>query len=155
MTRYEVVATVISFAAFAAAVIGIALGYSANKRSHATQKQLYDLEQARERDRVSDRGRAEVRAKFAREPDRRWLEFYNEGQAVAKQIEITVGGAPIANDPRLMFRNRAFETLGPGAVTRIAATRALNVDPLYRLVITWQDDSELEQPRSWESDLNG
>ena len=167
MTRYEVASTVIAFFAFAAAVIGIALGYSANQRSHAanqlsheTQKTFLELERARETDRISDRGRAEVRARFIAAPktgrfrdEGRALQFYNEGSGTARRIHIAVNGKPVSEDGRLTYSSVAFDRLGPRAEVNVLTTGGVAADPRFRLDITWEDDSR--RPGVWESDLNG
>jgi hypothetical protein len=83
----------------------------------------------------------------------RSLQFYNQGSGTARQIQIFVNGKPISEDGRIAFRSAAFETLGPGAVANVLATATIGTDPVYRLRITWEDESGREG--IWESDLNG
>lgn len=153
MTAYEAVITVTSFGAFAAAVFGVVVSRDANQRSHDTQKKLLDLEKARENDRIADRGRAEVRARFVPHGNGRRLQFYNEGQGIARNVRITVSGKPMAEDNRLADRSGGFETIGPGGTAMVIATSTLQAEPLFQLCITWDDESG--RPGIWESDLNG
>lgn len=155
MSVYELRAIIISIAAVAVALAGIVVSYNANRRSHVTQNKLLELESARERDRVADRGRAEIRARFVPVGRGRRLEFYNEGQGTARHVQVFSGGRPMSEDQRLVDPSSGFETIGAGGSAFVIATMALQADALFRLRIAWEDDSGLTQPRSWESDLNG
>ena len=156
MTQSEFGATITAIVAILLSLISIAVSVDANRRSNAAQAKLVALEEDRERDRLADRGRALVRAEFFRivkGPQlQRWLRFSNTGNATARNVVVTVNGKPIDEDRRLVLGEKRFAaTIGAGAHLDVIATAELGVDPNYRVVISWDDDSGV--PGRWESDL--
>jgi hypothetical protein len=144
-------ATIISLIALLVSVVFGVVTWRTASRQNALQKQIADIEGARERDRLKQAHSAEVSAAVQHLGRECRLIVGNTGNAVARNLKVLVDGQA-ALQHRLVPRGEdELTTLGPGASTRYILAVTMGSPRVLDVLLSWEDDSG-EQGR-WESQL--
>ncbi len=121
-----------------------------------TSRKALQIEQTREKDRVAEGKRAKLVAGIQKIPRAKggdtWkLVVANNGQGIAKAIEIILEDTLITDHDRVMAE-RQPEAIGPdGSVTYPLAVH-LGWAPPFHVSIKWTDESG--QPGFWEGEVS-
>ena len=134
-----------AFAAFALSLIAIVVSITAWITSWRTQKRHLAIEEARDRDRVTQRRKANLTAQLLKEPrpghPAFFLEVRNDGPAEARDISVTLDDQPFLEHPVSPDNLEAIHQLGSAAHFRYPLVVAMGQAGPYKLHITWSDDS--------------
>jgi hypothetical protein len=144
-------ATIISLIALLVSVVFGVVTWRTASRQTALQKQMADIEGARERDRVRQARSADVSAVVQHIGRDYRLIIGNTGNAVARNLKVLLDGQP-ALQHRLVPRGEdELTTLGAGAATRYILAVTMGSPRVLDVLLTWDDDSG--GPGRWESQL--
>jgi len=126
-------------------ILSIGISVVAFVTSRRTQKKQLRIEEARERDRVSESRKAKLVARTAREQtfgEFSWhLYIENKGAGEARDIVVTVNGKPVGEHSAIHGSGKKGTVLGPGSSFRYPVMLALKEKPPSEVAITWSDDS--------------
>lgn len=138
---------------FAAVISAIAIGVSiwTHNRNHKLQARIVALEEAREKDRLAEKKKANLTAKITKEELRRsstsriyWqyhLVVENKGLSEARDIEIILAGKPILEHPAIPQGTDEITRVGPNSSIQYLLAPSMGNYPPFDIEITWEDDS--------------
>ena len=132
------------------------------------QKRITQIEESRERDRVIQSRKANLRAelqkrrltadyidKFHIRPhDRRYdycLTIINDGPKTARNVKAMLDGKPIMDHPAIASSQQEIGTIGPGLEISYIAAITNDCSPPFKFKVTWEDDSG--EPGEYETTL--
>ena len=142
---------IISIIAAVISVIAIVVSIWTHSRSHKLQARIVALEEAREKDRLAEKNKANLTAKITKELIRRsstsrpyyqhYLVVENGGLCGARNIKIILAGKPILEHPAVLQSTDEITQVGPNShIQYLLALSAGNFPP-FNIEITWEDDS--------------
>jgi hypothetical protein len=146
------IAVGISIVAVVTSLFAIIVSSRASGRSNDLQERLLRLEHVRERDRRIAGKRASIVAFMAGTASNQRLFFRNEGEGVARGIEIRVDGQTVEDYSYIIAPDRPIATLGSKAEASIIVANQFGAPDGIHVTVTWEDDSEVAG--RWESDLS-
>jgi hypothetical protein len=126
-------------------VTAIVVSIVAFMKSHRTQRRLVEIEEARERDRLAERQKATLVARFHREPPtmgrRDLLEIENTGLAAAREVTVLLEGKPILNHPVVVSPRKEITKIGPKSQIQYVLNLPSGGSRSYDVHVAWKDDS--------------
>ena len=134
----------------AAIISGLAAlaSIAAARRSVTAQNRLLEIEEQRERDRVSEIQRARLVARIVREEPslgrktkNYYLEIENLGQSSANSITILLDDGPLFDHPTMLDKTDEVRQVGPQSSFRYILAPSLSTRLPQRVTIAWGDDS--------------
>ncbi len=137
-------------AAFVTALLSltaVVISVIAFLKVHRTRKRLLQIEEARERDRVRQKGKAQLVAGLVLKDSTYRLQTENRGSAEARDVVLSIDGQPVMKHPAIWsdsvrHLNTEICNVGPESSFRYAmALDQLNQQPPFEVDITWSDDS--------------
>ena len=147
-------------AVVAAVISGLAAlaSIAAARRSIAAQNRLLEIEERRERDRVSAAQKARLIARIVREESlsgrkvrNYYLEIENLGASAANNIDIPLDDGPVLDHPTMPRRTDEIRHVGPESSFRYTLAPTLETRPPAKIAIAWDDDSG--EPGQYETTL--
>lgn len=142
----------ISAAALAVAILSALLAWKATTGQTKLQKQMLELEQARERDRLAEGTKTTVIAEMTRTRDSGRLHVVNTGPATARNIRVLLDGISLDRHPHIHKGAQSIGVLGPGGRSEFVVATWDGMPPSYHVSVTWENAGA--PPGSWESDLS-
>jgi heme exporter protein D len=135
-----------AFAAFAVALGSLVVAMVDLVKSSRTQKRLLTIEEQRERDRLAETQKARLTARIVKEPSRNrtpnyYLEIANNGEGEAREIRVTLDGAPVMEHRSVVMTGTDITQIGVRSSARymLAPTQAIRLPRTVELA--WVDDS--------------
>ena len=141
----SIIATVIS---------AIAIGASiwTHNRNHKLQVRIVALEEAREKDRLAEKSKANLTAKIIKEVLPRsgsikidtnyYLQIENKGSSGARDIKVMLDENPMFEHSSMCLeKEKKFEEIGPASPVRFRLFTADQLKVPHEISITWEDDS--------------
>ena len=137
----------------AAVISAIAIGVSiwTHNRNHKLQTRIVALEEAREKDRLAEKNKANLTAKITKEELRRssthrisWqhhLVVENKGFGEARNIRLLVDGKSVVEHQGIVPPERVVEQIGPQSSFRYNLRLGTGIEIPAQADITWEDDS--------------
>jgi hypothetical protein len=116
------------------------------------QERLLTLESARERDRLLDARRAQLRAEITHAGLDYRLVVRNVGNAEARAVRVYVDDRPLSDHAIIVLsQDEEVSIFGPGVDVRYIMRIAIGSSRRYDVRIEWEDDSG--EPGLWRSQL--
>ncbi len=136
----------------AAVVSAIAIGVSiwTHNRNHKLQARIVALEEAREKDRLAEKQKANLAAQIVSDSykniaggqtPRHKLRIDNSGIVEAQNIKITLDDNPLLEHPAIPPNTEEVTKVGPSSFFQYLLALSTQTAPPFELVITWEDDS--------------
>lgn len=135
-----------AFIASLLSIIAIIVSIFAFRKSHKTHNRLVDIEEAREKDRLVEKQKANLIARIDHEPGSHGMKdllvIENTGVGGAKNVEVMLDGTPMFEHPSMCLqKDSKFGEVGPTSAARFLLFTADQLRPPNRITITWEDDS--------------
>jgi hypothetical protein len=137
------VASLLSFGAIVVSIVAL-------RKSQKTQKRLVEIEEARERDRVAEKQKANLTARIDTEVltsgTRRVTQYFlciaNEGAGEARAIKVKLDGVPLLKHQTTQPTvKQEIDHVGPKSSFRYKLFTADQLRPPSEIEISWEDDS--------------
>jgi len=131
----------------AAVISAFAIGVSiwTHNRNHKLQARIVALEEAREKDRLAEKQKANLTARIMREPGTRnmrdLLVIENSGHGEARNIKIILANKPILEHPAVLQGTNEVTKVGPNSHIQYLLALCMGNYPPFDIEITWEDDS--------------
>ena len=136
----------------AAVISAIAIGVSiwTHGRSHKLQTRIVALEEAREKDRLAEKQKANLTARISRElltrgtrsATQHFLYIENSGNSEARNIKVNLDGKPLLEHPTIMNDTEEIHQVGPNSDFRyLLVLSSMRGRPPSSIEISWEDDS--------------
>lgn len=140
--------------AFVASLLSIAaiiVSILAFKKSQKTQNRLVDIEEAREKDRLSEKQKAYLTALIAEEKlsrsvgSRIYRKYYlvveNKGLSEARKIKLLLADKPALEHPAVQKPQKEVEHIGPQSSFRYEFAQGFMRELPLKAEVTWEDGS--------------
>lgn len=138
----------------AAVISAIAIGVSiwTHNRNHKLQNRIVALEEAREKDRLAEKNKANLIAEITKEELRRsgtsriyrkcYLQIENKGLSEARNIDLVLDNKSVMEHPGILKTQSEVKQVGSESSFRyeLSVTGGQNIPS--RVEITWEDDSD-------------
>ena len=125
-----------------AAIWATAKGAKAHKASLTIQARLAGIEEARERDRLSQKTKAKLRAVLQRRDPIDILRIINDGDAAARSVVLTLDGVPFCKHPALSSEDQQqIPEIGPQSSFDCPLVITFDSTPPTLAELTWEDGS--------------
>lgn len=140
----QVITWIISGLSLVVAVIALIISWR-------TQKRQVEIEEAREQDRLTEKNKANLTAKFTKEESSRsrtsriyrkcYLVVENKGLSEARNIKLVLDNKPVMEHPGILKTQDEVKEVGPKSNFHyeLAVTGGPKVPS--KVEITWEDDS--------------
>ncbi len=128
----------------AAVISAIAIGVSiwTHNRNHKLQARIVALEEAREKDRLAEKNKANLAAQIAQNRDGRpVLRILNNGFAEARNIKVVLDNKPVLEHDGIFKNQKEICQVGPQSSFQYLQFLCDQLDPPNEVKITWEDDS--------------
>jgi len=138
----------------AAVISAIAIGVSiwTHNRNHKLQARIVALEEAKEKDRLAEKKKANLIAEIIKEVLPRsgsikidtnyYLQIENKGSSGARDIKVMLDENPMFEHPSMYLqKGKKFEEIGPASSVRFRLFTADQLKPPHKITMTWEDDS--------------
>ena len=145
---------IISMIAVVISAIAIGVSIWTHNRNHKLQARIVALEEAREKDRLAEKNKANLTAKITKEELRRssthrisWqyhLVVENKGLGQARSIDLRLDGMTVHEHHCVVKPVEEKGFLGPSSSFRYLLAFSSNAPHPSRVDITWRDDSDDE-----------
>jgi hypothetical protein len=142
---------IISIVAVIISATAVGVSVWTHIRSHKLQKRIVALEEARERDRLTDKRKAYLVAKIvkeelARSGDSRIFRTYhlvveNKGLAEARNIVLLLADTPVLKNSAVINSQTEVKQIGPQSSFRYEFEKGFMKNLPLKVDITWEDDS--------------
>lgn len=117
--------------------------------SRRTQNRLVDIEDAREKDRLTEKQKANLTARISREPLTRgtrsatqyFLYIENSGSSEARDIKINLDGKPLLAHSSILENTEEVTQVGPNSYFRYLLVLSSKGRSPSNIEVTWEDDS--------------
>jgi len=145
MVIVAIIAVVVSFLSFGFSIVAFF-------KSQRTQDKMFNIEQAREKDRqlakqsaaLEKQSAALTTEKLKLEPPFYKLNINNFGASEARNIKVTLNHMPLSKFPNISPNPDANYTIGPGSTLPFRWKTSLILSPPLYAKITWSDDSGID-----------
>jgi len=142
----------VSGAALSVSIIALWKSSRAQRKAHAAQQRIVEIEEQREKDRLAVVKRAELRAELRKtETYATRLYIVNGGPAEARNVNVVLDGQSLSEHPAGTHGNELGSVIGPESETSCILRTSSLWAPPFQIQITWEDDSE--QLRAYRSTL--
>ncbi len=140
----------------AAVISAIAIGVSiwTHNRNHKLQTRIVALEEAREKDRLAEKNKANLTAEITKEVLPRsgsikidtnyYLQIENKGLGQARSIDLRLDGMTVHEHPCVVKPVEEKGFLGPSSSFHYLLVFSSKAHHPSRVDITWRDDSDEE-----------
>jgi hypothetical protein len=133
---------VVSILALVVSVMALRKSTQAQREANLAQKRIVEIEEAREKDRLVETKRAEIRAALRKTGSSSYrIYIINDGQAGARNIVAMMDGKPYREHRGAMREFDVPATLGPNSEASLPIGIHSGCVPPFDLRITWDDDS--------------
>ena len=119
--------------------------------SWRTQKRLVDIEDAREKDRLAEKKKANLTANIEKEvlisrngrkqTNQHFLYIENSGNSEARNIKVNLDGKPLLEHSTILKNTEEITQVGPNSDFRYLLVLSMQGRPPSSIEITWEDDS--------------
>jgi hypothetical protein len=140
-----------AFSAFVVSLAAIVFSFIAWLKSRQIEKKQLEIEEAREKDRLTEKQKAYLTAKIVSEPlpsldgrrqtTRHLLRIDNTGLAQARNIKVLLDGKSLLEHPAILKGNGEVTKIGPRSFIQYLLVLCDEVYPPFDLEVTWSDDS--------------
>jgi hypothetical protein len=137
----------------AIAVLALIVSVWVGLRQNTLQGRLLNLETARERDRLAQAKRAQLRASIVQgDAHSYYLAIENQGASEARAVTVHLDGKTLEEHDRVAVKaGEVARTLGPGVGVRYILAIAFGTPPIFDVALSWEDDTG--EPGHWRSQL--
>ncbi len=137
----------------AAVISAIAIGVSiwTHNRNHKLQARIVALEEAREKDRLAEKKKANLTANIEKEvlisrngrkqTNQHFLYIENSGNSEARNIKVNLDGKPLLEHSTILKNTEEITQVGPNSDFRYLLVLSMQGRPPSSIEITWEDDS--------------
>lgn len=135
----------------AAVISAIAIGVSiwTHNRNHKLQARIVALEEAREKDRLAEKQKANLTARISRElltrgarsTTQHFLYIENSGNSEARNIKVNLDGKSLLEHPTIMNDTEEIRQVGPNSNFRYLLVLSMRGRSPSSIEISWEDDS--------------
>jgi len=137
----------------AAVISAIAIGVSiwTHNRNHKLQARIVALEEAKEKDRLTEKKKACLTAKITKEEGqnsglittyrRYYLHIENKGLSEARNVKIVLDDKPVMEHPGIRKTQSEVKQIGPESPFRYEFEEGFMRNLPLKVEITWEDDS--------------
>jgi hypothetical protein len=129
-----------AFAAFIISLVSIFIAAGAMFTSWRTQKRQVEIEEAREKDRLKERHKADLVARLVRD-GRDLLIIENKGPAEAREISILLNGRSLSEFPAFVGGQSEIHRVGAYSSFHYLMAFYAGVELTPEITINWIDDS--------------
>ena len=142
---------IISIIAAVISAIAIVVSIWTHNRNHKLQARIVALEEAREKDRLAEKNKANLTAEITTKESPRsgsiridrkcYLKIENKGLSEARKIELVLDDKAVMEHPAILKTQSEIKQVGPESSFRyeLAVTGSPNVPSHAEM--TWEDDS--------------
>jgi len=165
----------IAICAILVSLLSVYFSFRANKNSLTLQKEqtemqkrITQIEESRERYRITQSQKANLRAELQKkESTTAYLDKYhirvrdhgcdyrlliiNDGPGTARNVKAMLDGKPILEHPAIVSSQQEIGTIGPGSEISYIAAITNDCSPPFEFKVTWEDDSG--EPGEYETTL--
>lgn len=142
---------IISIIAVVISAIAIGVSIWTHNRNHKLQARIVALEEAREKDRLAEKQKANLIAKIIKEALPRsgsikidtnyYLQIENKGSSEARDVKVVLDGKPLLEHPTILKNIKEITQVGPNTDFRYLLVLSTQGRPPSNIEITWEDDS--------------
>lgn len=150
-----------AFSAFVVSLAAIVFSFIAWFKTRQIEKKQLDIEQAREKDRLAEKQKANLTAKIVSEPLRsvtghkqitqHLLRIDNTGHAQAHNIKVLLDGKSLLEHPAILKNEKEIRQVGPNSQFQYVLATTMQARLPSDLRIKWSDDSG--EPGSYRTTL--
>jgi len=141
---------IISIIAVVISAIAIGVSIWTHNRNHKLQTRIVALEEAREKDRLAEKQKANLTAKITKEVLPRsgsikidttyYLQIENKGSSEARDVKIKLDNKSLLEHPAIIDE-REIQQIGPQSHIQHLLSLTTKTYPPFDIEITWEDDS--------------
>lgn len=131
-----------AFSAFVVSLAAIVFSFIAWLKSRQIEKKQLEIEEAREKDRLAEKQKANLTAQIMRdERGRLILRIENKGLGEARDIRVWLDGKQISDHPVFVKGQKEIFVVGPQSYFQYLIAITSSCPCPSGIAITWADDS--------------